>query len=232
MKALILSYGLALICLSCSVAQSTNARNRGAASSVERILILGNSITQHGPAPAIGWKGNWGMAASSPNNDFVHLLEARIKEKKSSAGVMTGNIANTFERKFWAIDTADFTAFKNYHAELIILKIGENIPDSLANSQKLGEHIDSLIKYISSDGDVEVCLVGSFWPKHNTNAQMKLLAEQKNWDYVSLDGLYENRQEYTAIGAYQNPGVAMHPNDAGMKAISEKIWQKINYLFQ
>lgn len=231
MKALILSYALALACLSCSVAQTGSTRNHATAFPVKKILILGNSITQHGPAPAIGWNGNWGMAASSRDKDFVHLLEARVLEKAPAASVMAGNIANTFERKFWAVDTVDFFRFKNYKAGLIILKIGENVPDSLANSHKLGDHIESLIKYVSGNGNVKVCLVGSFWPKHYTNQLMKQISEQNNWEYVSLDGLYENRQEYTAIGTYQDPGVAMHPNDAGMRAISEKIWQKINYLF-
>ena len=43
-----------------------------------RYLFLGNSITLHGPAENIGWKGNWGMAASSADKDYVHLLLARI----------------------------------------------------------------------------------------------------------------------------------------------------------
>ena len=39
-----------------------------------RILFLGNSLTLHGPREEIGWKHNWGMAASAPERDFVHLV--------------------------------------------------------------------------------------------------------------------------------------------------------------
>ena len=69
---------------------------------VGKVLFLGNSITLHGPAPKIGWDGNWGMAASTREKDFVHVLLSRIA--KSAGGkpeVKIKNIAD-FERSSMA----------------------------------------------------------------------------------------------------------------------------------
>ena len=46
-----------------------------------KVLFYGNSIAMHAPLAKIGWTNDWGMAASAPEKDFVHLvvkgLEAR-----------------------------------------------------------------------------------------------------------------------------------------------------------
>lgn len=45
---------------------------------VQTGLILGNSITLHSPCSY--WWGSWGMAASSAEHDFVHIL-ANMQDK-------------------------------------------------------------------------------------------------------------------------------------------------------
>ena len=46
----------------------------------KRLLIVGNSITRHGPKKDIGWDGDWGMAADSPDKDYVHILQRKLEE--------------------------------------------------------------------------------------------------------------------------------------------------------
>ena len=47
---------------------------------ISNVLILGNSITFSAADSKVGWFGNWGMAASKPEFDYVHLLTAKFKD--------------------------------------------------------------------------------------------------------------------------------------------------------
>ncbi|MFN7161115.1 MAG: GDSL-type esterase/lipase family protein [Candidatus Gracilibacteria bacterium] len=47
-----------------------------------KILFIGNSLTHHAPASPtnnLPWSGNWGMAATSIENDYVHQVEKLLK---------------------------------------------------------------------------------------------------------------------------------------------------------
>ncbi len=101
--------------------------------SVNRILFLGNSITLHAPAANIGWTGNWGMAASSEDKDFVHLLTEQVaKAAGGKPKIIVRNIAD-FERGLETFDIQERLKEElAFRPELVILAIGENCatPDS------------------------------------------------------------------------------------------------------
>ena len=67
---------------------------------VNRILFLGNSITQHGPKEAIGWNGNSGMAASSLDKDYVHILLRSLAEITGSTPEFMIEAINDFEKHY------------------------------------------------------------------------------------------------------------------------------------
>ena len=64
-----------------------------------KILIVGNSITRHGPNASIGWERDWGMAASAPDKDYVHRLYAKLQENGIDAFMRITQAAH-WERNF------------------------------------------------------------------------------------------------------------------------------------
>ena len=64
-----------------------------------KILVLGNSITRHGPCEPIGWHFDWGMAASAPEKDFVHRLYDMLRENGRDSHMMIRQ-ASHWERNF------------------------------------------------------------------------------------------------------------------------------------
>jgi len=95
----------------------------------QRVLFLGNSITLHGPAQSVSWTGNWGMAASAADKDYVHLVTQGLKRGDGTLPLtMVRNLAS-FERQYTSYDaSAVVKEAREFNPDLIILAIGENVP--------------------------------------------------------------------------------------------------------
>ncbi|HBL75091.1 MAG TPA: hypothetical protein DD458_07655 [Prolixibacteraceae bacterium] len=199
--------------------KATNGKKR-------TVLILGNSIVRHGPKSDIGWYGDWGMAASVKDSDFVHLLIRDIHRVEPSAVVKFTNIAD-FERNFDTYRLSNLDSLRN--PDILILKISENVDDKKACDGNFISYYDKLVKYIAPGRQSEKIIVDGFWKKDNVNRLIKEYAFEMKYPFVSICDLSKDTTNM-AIDRFEHKGVAAHPSDKGMRMIEQQIWHSIKDL--
>lgn len=210
---------IALIVISCSKKSSETPVPELTFSNV---LILGNSITYTASNPDVGWLGNWGMAASKAEFDFVHLLTKNFKEKNPSCTV-TSKYIGTFEMNYSTYDLdTELKMYRDQKPDLVILRIGENVKQPVVDSAALEKRYVELINYFKSNNpNVRFFAAGSFWGNPVVDRIMA-----RHSDFVSLGHLVKDPTN-AAWGLFDNQGVASHPSDKGMKAIADLMWPGI-----
>lgn len=192
-----------------------------------KILFVGNSITSHGPKADIDWHGNWGMAATSLDKDYVHLVTKALASKQGATPtIMVKNVAD-FERNHVGYDIAgkfaDAAAFK---ADLIILCIGENVPalKTPEAQTKYQERVTELLKTLKSSPKATVIVRSSFWANAAKDSAMRQASEAVGGTFVDISALAKDEKNYArSERPYKHAGVANHPGDRGMAAIAEEI---------
>lgn len=190
-----------------------------------QVLILGNSITRHPPAPQIGWYGDWGMAASAREKDFVHLLMADFKAANPQTKVNYQNISE-FERTFWMYDLSRLDTLKALNPDLLIIRIGENVDTTALLNHNFEKHYTSLIRYFKQQNpQVKIICVSNFWRSDAIEHRIAQCSANSGSAFVKLSGLTD--VSYTAWGQFENFGVATHPSDKGMQAIADLIWAEV-----
>ena len=95
----------------------------------KKVLFFGNSITRHEPNAEIGWHGDWGMAASSKEKDYVHLIVAELDKKygKVDYCIAQGAMWEWEYRRTDEVLAEYYSAVKEFDADIVIIRIGENI---------------------------------------------------------------------------------------------------------
>ena len=184
-----------------------------------KLLCIGNSITLHLPAPAIGWHGSWGMAASAPENDYAHRLTAMLRAAGKTVDLRLETIVAT-EREPERFDETAFAPFLSYAPDVVVLRVGENVPDEKAEA--FGAAYEKLLGLFCRQTRAAVYAVGSFWKKDGVEDAMRRAAERAGVTYVSLAPI--QGEAYQAVGLFEHPGVAAHPSDKGMEAIAGIIF--------
>lgn len=202
------------------------------ASAQIKVLILGNSITKHGPKADIDWSGNWGMAASAEAKDYVHLVTKALTEKSGAAPeVLVKNIAD-FERAYADYDfAAKQHEAADFHADLIILAIGENVPGlkTPEDKAKLQEAITKLLVTLKGDRKPVIIVRSCFWANAAKDEALRGACTAVGGLYADISTLGKDDANYArSERPFKHAGVANHPGDRGMAAIATALIQKLN----
>lgn len=192
----------------------------------KHVVILGNSITRHGPKLQIGWYGDWGMAASVKDSDFVHLLMKKFHTVNPKITVHFKNIAD-YERGFWNYDLSQLNELRQLKPELIILRLGENIEPKSLKEHNFKSHYENLLNYLTANNPkARILHASSFWKKDLVAKEIQTVSGLRREQFLSLSDLSKDSTNM-AFKLFRDRGVGSHPSDKGMKAIAQKIWEAV-----
>lgn len=191
----------------------------------KRILFVGNSITLHDRRPSIGWQLECGMAASAPENDYVHIIEKRVREKDADAAFCICQ-ASGWERSYKTESPcAPYEAARNFDADIIIMRIIENCTLSEYVPEVFEAAYKEFAGYLNKSGKAKIIFTTGFW-KHPGDEIVQRVANELSSPCVYLGDLGQD-DSMKAIGLFEHSGVAAHPGDKGMQYIADRIWKEI-----
>lgn len=217
---------LTVVVSSRAVAADVVAAQGGGLARANRLLILGNSITTHGPSAKIGWTNNCGMAASSLDKDYAHLLAASIAEATGKKPAVMIASLYEFEKQYASYDAdAKLKPYVEFKPETVIVAIGENVRVTDAASQAVFK--TGLVKVLSvlkKSGEPTVFVRSCFWANAVKDALLKQAAEETGCVFVDIGALGKDPSNYArSERQWANAGVGNHPGDKGMRAIADAL---------
>jgi hypothetical protein len=205
-----------------------------------KILVIGNSITQHAPvtgADGLVWEGN----------DFVHRLQAMIQADQPEVEVELQ----------WAHITDEKTTFCGYNpsgatsegsgldltqsgADLIVFQLGDNYKGDYTYDALQKPYEDMINAIAAGNSGAVVAVTSTFWTIAERTACIEAAANNTGSIYVpiyQLNADVENRaysEEYAPdswLPGGASKGVGVHPGDTGMLAIATEIYNSIPHYY-
>lgn len=195
----------------------------------KRVLFVGNSITLHDARESLGWHNFCGMAASTPENDYVHIIKNKVSRNDADAAFCVCQ-ASVWERSYK--DEEPYKIYepaRDFNADIIIMRVIENCNSAEFDADIFYCAYKEFISYLNKSGNAKVILTTGFW-KHPGDETIKIVANELAYPCVYLGNLGED-DSMKAIGLFEHAGVAAHPGDAGMRAIADRIWDEMKIHF-
>ncbi len=200
----------------------TNITYEGKEGGSPRIMFVGNSITRHGVRAEVGWFNDWGMAASSKENDYVHRVISFVQEKYPNAYFCIVQAA-IWE---WDYKNSDydknFAPAKTFNPDIIICQISENVSMDTYEVEAFAENMNKFHTYLKGENkDCKIIQGSSFFSNVEKDKGIKLFTERYGATYVDMFDISLDESNL-AKGLFEHKGVQIHPGDKGMKALADR----------
>jgi hypothetical protein len=189
---------------------------------IRKVVITGNSITWHPPLANSDWNNNWGMAASSQDKDYAHLIYSSIcGTQKQKPELIIENFAD------WQVtEPAKHEKLAALKGDLYIIEIGDNLKDEESNEKTLGEPYEKMLQTIKKVNPEALIFCTSTWGcSKNKDRLMEAACRRQNVPFIRID-MFIGDEKNRALN-FKHSGVAWHPSDRGMQAIADAIWSVI-----
>ena len=193
----------------------------------KKVMFFGNSITRHEPNASIGWHGDWGMAASSIDKDYVHLVVAELDKRFGTVDycIAQGAAWEWGYANTEAVFEEYYSKVREFNADIVIIRIGENITAAKHLELNCKPYFSKMVELLVGDGAEKVIITDMFWYAVYNDC-FREVAEEKGYSFCHLTDLEED-ESTMAKGLFEHKGVAGHPGDYGMQCIANRILDKI-----
>jgi len=209
---------------------------------VKKWIALGNSITKHAVNNTFWW-GEWGMAATVKEKDYVHVLNGLFEQDYNTPVAFDAvNIAG-WERDFTGFNKESLRSHFSGDEDVVLIRLGENVPGTEAAYAVYKQELTKLVTFLKGlVPNATFVLTGNFWTNAQKDAIQKTVADENNCIWVRLSQLDKAENKSTvdtkvfgadgqwhtiSEGGTSAAGVAMHPGDLGMKNIATAIFNGI-----
>lgn len=195
-------------------------------------LAIGNSVTVH-PYTSYWHEYDRGMAASSDEKDYVHIVADYLEQEHGPVVFNARNLAfwerNPDKRQEQLLTLDDWLSAD---LDLVIIQLGDNV--SVLDT--LEDDFGALVDYVRTKApQAQLVVIGDFIRMDGRQEIKQSVALSKSVPFVDLGDEIRNDPKFTVgIGSYvedylgrpvkvTHRGVAIHPGDLGMQAIAQKI---------
>ena len=196
-----------------------------------RIMFIGNSVTLHAPLESIGWYGNWGMAASSLEKDYVHVfINGMINQYPNAEFCIVQ--ASCWERNYKDCNyEADFSMAMDFKPDIIICSISANIHEEEFEHDAFKINLKKLHDYLSCKNTKIIESSVLFGSEKKNKAILEYVAENEKVYLADVTDILQDEKN-RAIGLFAHEGIQAHPGDSGMKLIAERFLDKFKEIME